>query len=81
MKDASANVSLVFIFNERTGVGKPRGKKMRHNGKEHVEDRLHGEDNNANTPTIYKIVIPVSVVLLDNFRCQITWSSTHSLAI
>lgn len=57
------------------------GEKVRHNGKEHVEDRLHGEDNNANTPTIYKTVVPFSVVLLDNLRCQITRSSTHSLAI
>ena len=56
-------------------------KKIRHNGKEHVEECLHGEDNNANAPTVYKIVIPLCVILLDNFRCQITWSSTHSLAI
>ena len=26
IEDASANVSLVFIFNERTSVGKPREK-------------------------------------------------------
>ena len=57
------------------------GKKVRYKGKEHVEDRLHGEDNNANTPTIYKTVVPFSVVLFDNFRCQITWSSTHGLVI
>jgi hypothetical protein len=81
IKNASVNVSLVFIFDERTRSSKPREKEIKYNSKHHGVNRLHGEDNNTNTPTIYKIVVPFLVVLLDNFKRQITWSCTHSLAI
>jgi len=41
----------------------------------------HGEDDDADTPTINTIIISFVAFLIDDFRSQITWGTTHRLII